>query len=121
MKYEYKDPTTYGYVKSKLTKRDVLSAVPNMKRHVNILQRVDVYYNETTSTYKFEITDKTYATILMWLTFPLAVLVGGIGNIKDVWEDHVRHTFQKKNGAFTSYAVWEEPYVSKLKELERKK
>lgn len=98
MPYKYSDPMERGLTKFKLTKKQHNEIFP--KQRINWTYRCEYYYNEhKVLIHKFT---SWRAVILSTILFPLAVLMYGIGNIKEIYMDHYKLYHQKKYGTFVS-------------------
>jgi hypothetical protein len=98
MSYKYSNPIDRGYKKFKLTKKQHNEIFPYRK--LNWTSHCEYYYNEKQILIHRFVNWK--AVILSTLTFPVAVLLHGLGNIKEVFIDHYELYHQKKYGAFVS-------------------
>lgn len=102
MAYQYIDPTLSGYRRVKLSKADHRRLLPNhpLKWH----KRFEYYICDTDLLVHCFVSPP--AIVLNTLLFPIALLLYGVANFKEVWRDHAKTLRQKHYGSFTSDKVW---------------
>ena len=97
-KYKYSDPTERGYIQFKLSKEEHNSLFKYRK--IRWLDKYIYYYNDQgIKIHKF-INKK--GVIVATLSLPIAILIEGLGNYKEIWKELLSLYNQKNSGSFVS-------------------
>lgn len=97
-KYEYKCPTEKGYTKINIAK----------KQHNEYFLRRQIKWHDK---YEYYINDHCILLcrfnnwkliVVMTLFLPFLILIEGLGNIKETWEDYTGLFKQREKGKFSS-------------------
>jgi hypothetical protein len=96
--YKYINPIDQGYTRFKLTKKQHNEIFKNRKLKWN--GRCEYYYNDK------QIIIHTFtnwkAILLTTILLPMFILLNGIANIKEIWEELLELYNQKETGSFIS-------------------
>lgn len=96
-KYQYKDPLTSGYKRFELTKKKHNTLFKH--RQIKWADKYKYYYNEKEIIlHKFV---NVKAVLLMTILFPLVVVLGGVINFKEIFNDTKELYRQKERGSFS--------------------
>lgn len=114
MAFKYNDPLTRGYTKFKLTRKQHNEIFPNYK--VNWVVKCEYYYkDDNILIHRFT---SPLAVVVNILLIPVAVLMNGLGNIKEICRDYKRILNQKETGDFSTDFVYKDnEKFNKIKEL----
>lgn len=102
MSYKYTAPEEQGYKKFKVSKQTHNSILKNWK--TRWIHRYEYYIRED-SVLVHQYTSVP-AIVLNFLLLPVAMVVYGLSNYKDIWKDHMSYLNEKKYGKFVSEGIW---------------
>lgn len=109
MSYKYENPLDIGYRRVRFSRKDHQRLFP--RRPLKWHNSFEYYLSDTDFlVHRFV---SLPAVALNTLMFPVALLVYGIANFKEVWRDHAGMVRQKHYGSFSSEKVWarSEPFA----------
>ena len=112
--YVYRDRNgTHKHIKR--GNRFVRENIPTRK--TGILYNYEIFYND--SEIVIEKHPSTIGRFFLLLTFPLCLLIYGIGNYREIYQDHYATFFSKKSGSFSADVLYRdiEKMLDKLKQL----
>lgn len=115
--YEYRSPIDGGYKQMYLSKKKHNKIFPLWK--VRRFESCDYFYKE--GSVKMEKHLSIVGKCLLLLLFPIHVVLFGVADIKEHYDDFRRQIQHKKYGSFTSLVCWKkdkayEHLVSSLKD-----
>lgn len=104
IEYEYSNPLNNGYVKTNISKKQ-LNSVFKYKKGIGC--KPVVFYNREKDTFLIEYLTPVWMKVLGSLTYPISVLVHGLSNYKEVWDDCFKYSwYERKYGKFTSDTIY---------------
>ena len=113
MKYQYENPIENGYTQIYIPRKKWNKLYPYAKLHWS--QYNEYYINgNSLLIHKFYY---TYICYLNLLFFPIMLLLVGLANYREVWDENIKLLNQKKYGSFSSNTVWKSKYTPELEEL----
>lgn len=100
MSYKYVNPIDNGFVKVKMSRKEIKNLIRNYHKYM----KYEVYENE--NEYLIHVLNPLYIKIFHIFSFPISILLHGLLHIKDIFEDIYCVVFDKKTGNFLSETIW---------------
>lgn len=100
--YEYSDPVENGFIKIKLSRKQHNKLFP--KRVKRFSDHYDYYISD--GEFVMHRTATLFYKIWITLLFPIVVIFGGLGNVKEIMAEYGDLYHEKERGTFMSDSCW---------------